>query len=176
MASIGLPYSAAARNFGFTQKAFEEIEGYSNTRDTLSGDDDLLLREAVKRKMKIGVVIDEGSLVHSETKKTFREYFQQRARHTQTSFFYLKKHQFILSCWHLTNLILLFSPLLMFINPLLGILFPVKFIVDFIVTKSTQKEFGYKFSVLEIFPLQIIYEIFLIIHFFNARFGKIKWK
>ncbi|MEJ2103737.1 MAG: glycosyltransferase [Ignavibacteriaceae bacterium] len=176
MASIGLPYTAAARNFGFTKRAFKEIEGYSNTKDTLSGDDDLLLREAVKRKMKIGVVTEEGSFVYSETKNTFKEYFQQRARHTQTSFFYLKKHQFILSCWHLTNLILLLSPLLMFVEPLIGILFPAKLLADFIVTKSTQKEFGYKFSIVEIFSLQILYEIFLIIHFLNARFGKIKWK
>lgn len=176
IASIGLPYTAAARNFGFTKKAFDKIGGYSDTKDTLSGDDDLLLREAVKRKMKIGVVTDEGSFVYSEAKKTFKEYFQQRGRHTQTSFHYLKKHQFVLGIWHLTNLLFLFSPILMIINPLLGILFAAKLIVDLIVTKSTQKEFGYKFSILEILPLQIIYEIFLIIHFFNARFGKIRWK
>ena len=126
--------------------------------------------------MKIGVVTDEGSFVYSEAKKTFKEYFQQRGRHTQTSFHYLKKHQFVLGIWHLTNLLFLFSPILMIINPLLGILFAAKLIVDLIVTKSTQKEFGYKFSILEILPLQIIYEIFLIIHFFNARFGKIRWK
>jgi len=176
VASYGLPYTAAARNFGFTKNAFESLSGYSRTKDTISGDDDLLLREALKNKMKIGVVTDSGSFVYSEAKKTFKEYFQQKARHTQTSFHYLKRHQVILGFWHLLNLSFLFSPLLMFFNPLLGILLPSKLIIDFIVVKANQKKFSYKFSMLEIFYLQISYDILLIIHFFNARFSEIKWK
>ena len=176
MALNGLPYTSAARNMGFTKEAFNKIGGYSNTKDTASGDDDLLLREAVKRKLKIGVVMAKDSFVYSVTKKSFGEYFQQRARHTQTSFHYLKKHQFILGFWHLTNLIFLFSPLLMLINVWLGILFPAKLLVDLIVIKSTQKEFGYTFSFAEIFYLQIFYELLLVVHFFNSQFSEIKWK
>jgi len=176
MASLGLPYTAAARNFGFTKNAFELLGGYSKTKNTISGDDDLLLREALKNKMKIGVITEIGSFVFSEAKKTFREYFKQKARHTQTSFHYLIKHQLILSFWHLLNLSFLFSPLLMFFNPLLGILLPSKLIIDFIVIKSNQKKFSYTFSITEIIYLQIFYEVLLIIHFFNARFSEIKWK
>ncbi len=69
------------------------LEVIQKQKTRSSGDDDLLLREAVKNKMKIGVVTESGSFVYSETKKTFSEYFQQKARHTQTSFHYLKKHQ-----------------------------------------------------------------------------------
>jgi cellulose synthase/poly-beta-1,6-N-acetylglucosamine synthase-like glycosyltransferase len=176
MASVGLPYTAAARNFGFTKNAFESLGGYSKTKDTISGDDDLLLREAVKNKIKIGVVTDSGSFVYSETKNSFNEYFQQKARHTQTSFHYLKRHQVILGFLNLLNLSFLFSPLLMFFNPLLGILFPSKLIIDFIVVKTNQIKFSYKFSIAEIFYLQIFYELLLIIHFFNARFSEIRWK
>ena len=176
MALFGLSYTAAARNFGFSKNAFESIGGYSKTKDTISGDDDLLLREAVKNKMKIGVVTKSGSFVYSETKNSFQEYLQQKARHTQTSFHYLIKHQIILGFWHLLNLSFLFSPLLMFFNPILGVLLPAKLIMDFIVIKSNQIKFSYKFSITEIFYLQIFYEIILIIHFFNARFSEIKWK
>ena len=176
MASFGLPYTAAARNFGFTKNAFESLGGYSKTKDTISGDDDLLLREAVKNKMQIGVVTDSGSFVYSETKNSFNEYFQQKARHTQTSFHYLKRYQVILGLWHLLNLSFLFSPLLMFFNPLLGILFPSKLIIDFMVVITNQIKFSYKFSIAEIFYLQILYDVLLIIHFFNARFSEIKWK
>jgi len=176
MASYGLPYTAAARNFGFTMNAFESLGGYTKTKDTISGDDDLLLREAVKNKIKIGVVTDSGSFVYSETKNSFNEYFQQKARHTQTSFHYLKRHQVILGFLNLLNLSFLFSPLLMFFNPLLGILFPSKLIIDFIVVKTNQIKFSYKFSIAEIFYLQIFYELLLIIHFFNARFSEIRWK
>ena len=68
MAVLGIPYTASARNFGFTKSAFNKIGGYSKTKDTLSGDDDLLIREAVKNKLKIGIVIEQGSYVFSETK------------------------------------------------------------------------------------------------------------
>ncbi len=64
----------------------------------------------------------------------------------------------------------------MFVNPLFGILLPAKLIIDFGVVKSKQKQFGYNFSTIEIFYLQIFYEMLLIIHFFNARFSEIKWK
>ena len=176
MASIGLPYTATARNFGFARSAFNLIGGYSNTKNTLSGDDDLLLREAVKRKLKIGTVTEPGSFVYSETKKTLREYLHQKARHTQTSFHYLWKHQIILGFWHLFNLFLLLSPLMILINPFFGILLPLKLFFDFITVKSTQKKIGYKFSMIEILYLQFFYEILLIIHFVNARFSKITWK
>ncbi len=176
MASIGLPFSAAARNFGFSRNAFEALGGYSKTKDTTSGDDDLLLREAVKQNMKIGIVTEQESFVYSEAKWTFSEYLKQKARHTQTSFHYLKRHQIILGLWHLLNLSFLFSPILMFFNPLFGILLPAKLIIDFATVKTNQKKFGYTFSLIEIFYLQIFYELFLAIHFFNAQFSEIKWK
>jgi len=176
MATIGLPYSATARNFGFTKSAFESLGGYSKTKETKSGDDDLLLREAVKQNLKIGIITRPDAFVYSETKKTFSEYLQQKARHTQTSFHYLKKQQLILGFWHLLNLFFLLSPLMMFLNPLIGLLFPSKLMIDLLVAKSTQRQFGYKFSVIKILYLQIFYEIFLIIHFLNARFTDIKWK
>ena len=176
MELIGLPYSAAARNFGFNKTVFESIGGYSGTSDTLSGDDDLLLREAVKKNEKIGVVTNINSYVYSESKRNIGEYFRQKARHTQTSFHYLTKHKLLLGFWHLLNLFFLFSPILMIINSLFGILFPLKLLIDLVVVKSAQKKFGYKFTVFDSLYLQIIYELFLIVHFFNARFSEVKWK
>jgi cellulose synthase/poly-beta-1,6-N-acetylglucosamine synthase-like glycosyltransferase len=176
LAILGMPYTTSARNFGFSKNAFDKIGGYSKTKDTLSGDDDLLLREAIKNNLKIGVVTEPGSYVFSESKKTFSEYFRQKARHTQTSFHYLLNHKLVLGVWHLLNLSLLFSPVLMFINPMFGILLPSKLLIDSILVKSTQKKFSYNFSVMQIVYLQIIYEFFLIVHFFNSKFSRIKWK
>ncbi|MCK7537631.1 MAG: hypothetical protein MZV63_45095 [Marinilabiliales bacterium] len=71
-ARLNLPYSAAARNFGFTISAFKRLGGFGNTLETQSGDDDLLIREAVKNKLKIGVVDFEESYVYLQSKE-FRE-------------------------------------------------------------------------------------------------------
>ena len=175
-ANIGLPYSAAARNFGFKKTSFEKVGGYSKTIDTLSGDDDLLLREAFKNSLKIGTVTAKGSFVFSKTKKTFKDYLNQRARHTQTSFHYLFKQQLVLGLWHLFNLLIVFSPILFFLDLYFLLLLPAKLFIDLMIVLFNQEKFSYKFSFTEVFYLQIFYELFLIIHFFNAKFGKIEWK
>jgi cellulose synthase/poly-beta-1,6-N-acetylglucosamine synthase-like glycosyltransferase len=175
-AGLGLPYSAAARNLGFTKRAFANIGGYSKTKQTLSGDDDLMLREAVKNKLKIVTLTDRGSYVYSEAKNTFKDYLNQKARHTQTSLHYLLRHKLIIGFWHLLNLLSLFSVLLIIFNPLWGILFASKLIVDLSVVKINEKKFGYSFSLFDAIFLQIFYELMLILHFINARFTKIKWK
>jgi cellulose synthase/poly-beta-1,6-N-acetylglucosamine synthase-like glycosyltransferase len=175
-ANNGLPYSAAARNFGFKKTSFEKVGGYSKTIDTLSGDDDLLLREAFKNNLKIGTVTAKGSFVYSKTKETFKDYLKQRARHTQTSFHYLFKQQLVLGLWHLFNLLIVFSPILFFLNIYFLLLLPVKLFIDLLIVLFNQEKFSYKFSFTEVLYLQIFYELFLIIHFFNAKFGMIEWK
>jgi len=173
---LGLPYSAAARNFGFRKSSFEKIKGYSNTLETLSGDDDLLLREAVKNKMKIGIVTEKDSFVYSSTKNSLKEYLNQKSRHTKTSFYYLRSSKIFLALWHLTNIAFLFSPVLSFTNIVFIFPFFLKMISDIILIKSHQKKFNYEFNVLQIIYLQILYEIFLIINFINALFRKNKWE
>jgi cellulose synthase/poly-beta-1,6-N-acetylglucosamine synthase-like glycosyltransferase len=175
-AGIGLPYSAAARNFGFTKAAFEKVQGYSKTEDTLSGDDDLLLREAVKNRLKIGTVTDKGSFVYSNAKETFKDYLNQKARHTQTSTHYLLKHRLILGSWHLLNLFSLLSVGLMVFNPLWGILPVLKLLLDFVIVKFNEKTFGYRFNFFEVPFLQIVYELLLILHFISSIFMRVEWK
>jgi poly-beta-1,6-N-acetyl-D-glucosamine synthase len=175
-AKMGFPYSAAARNFGFRKSSFEKIKGYSNITETLSGDDDLLLREAVKNKMKIGFISGKESFVYSKTKDTLKEYLNQKARQTQTSLHYLARHKLFLGFWHLLSLFFLFSPLLFFVDLIFLSLFVVKVITDIIVVTNLQKYFGYKFSPIKIFYLQIMYEIFLIINFVNSLLGRSDWK
>ncbi len=175
-AGFGIHYSAAARNFGFTKQSFEILGGYSGTKQTLGGDDDLLLREAVKKKMRVGTITEKGSYVYSKAEKSFKGYLRQKARHTQTSLHYLIKHKIFLGVWHVLNLFSLFSAVLMIYNPLWGILIASKLIIDFLVVKINERKFGYSFNLFDIIFLQIIYELLLIVHLINARFMKIKWK
>lgn len=173
---LNLPYTASARNIGFKKEAYNKIGGYSNTLDTVSGDDDLLLREAVKSNLNICTLTHSGSFVYSETKNTFKDYFSQRARHTQTSFYYPLKQKLFLALWHSLNIAFILSPLLIFVNNLFVLPFLIKIILDITRTALYQRRFGYRFKIYEAIYLQILYEIFLVVHFFKARFGKIEWK
>jgi len=178
IAAVGLniPYSAAARSFAFRKTSFERIGGYSNTTETLSGDDDLLIREAVKNKMLIGTVIEPDALVYSAAPKSFNEYFKQKKRHLQTSFHYLLKQKIFLGFWHLINLISLLSIVLGLISPIFALPFVVKLIYDFFLVIKFQKHLGHLFQFYEIIYLQILFEVFVIVNFFNSLSGKTKWK
>lgn len=167
---LNLPYSAAARNFGFRKSSFNKIKGYANTTETLSGDDDLLIREAVKNKMKIGFVDAPQSEVLSFAPDTFKKYLVQKTRHTKTSLYYLPIHKIMLAVWHLVNLICLFSLPFGFINSWFFLPVCIKLIADIIIVK------GKGFGIFETIYLQIIYEILIIVNFANALFKTDKWK
>lgn len=175
-AGINIPHSAAARNFAFRKSSFERIGGYKNTSDTISGDDDLLLREAVKNKMIIGTVIDQDSLVYSNPPKTFNDYFNQKKRHLQTSFHYLLKQKLLLISWHIINLLCLLSFIAAFVFPIFFLPFMVKIIYDFFICVKYQKLLGHSFNHIQLFYLQIIYEVLIVINFFNSLNGKVIWK
>ncbi|MCW8849517.1 MAG: glycosyltransferase [Melioribacteraceae bacterium] len=174
-ANIGLPYSAAARSLGFTKELFNDIGGYSNTTDTLSGDDDLLLREVVKKKYKIGLILNEKANVYSKTKDTFKDLIQQKSRHTSTSNYYSSRVKLILGLWHLLNYFMLFSIFFLPLNISYTYLFVIKLSVDIIIIKSFMKTFHYNFSVFEIIYLQIFYEFLLLLYYFKGIFNKSKW-
>jgi cellulose synthase/poly-beta-1,6-N-acetylglucosamine synthase-like glycosyltransferase len=173
---LHLPYSAAARNFGFKKSSFYKIKGYENTKETLSGDDDLLIREAVKNKMRMGYIPNIDNAVYSNTKDTLKEYMVQRTRHTKTSLYYLHVHKLILGSWHIINLAALFSLFWGFYNKWYFIPPIIKIIADIIIVKTSEAKSGYKFGILEIIYLQVIYEILIVVNFINALFRKEKWE
>lgn len=175
-ARVGLPYSAAARSIGFKKSSFEMIGGFSNTLETSSGDDDLLIREAVKNNWQIGIVNIKDSLVFTNSKETLPEYLNQKARHTKTSHHYLLKNQMLLGLWHSFNIILILSVFLIPFNLLIAIPFLIKIISDSILVRSIQKKLNYRFTSFNIPLLQVLYEVFLVINFLFSLKKNIVWK
>jgi len=173
---VGVPYSGASRSLGIKKESFVKLGGYSKTLQSLGGDDDLLIREAVKNKCKIGFVEEKESLVFSNVQNSFSDYFVQKRRHTATSFHYLLRHKLVLGFWHLLNILAVDSVLLIPFFPEAGFIFLSKMFCDYFVVYSFQKKFNYKFSFGEIFFFQILYECFLVFHFLSAKFFKVRWK
>jgi glycosyltransferase involved in cell wall biosynthesis len=174
-ANIGFPYSASARSFGFKKDSFFEIEGYENTTDTLSGDDDLLLREAVKKRMKITTIINPEAFVYTSSKQTFNAYLNQKARHTSSSNYYLITTKSILGLWHLLNLIMLLSIVLIPYSPSYVLLFFTKILGDIYIVRHLMNRFGYLFTFIELIYLQLIYDLLLPIIFIKGFYSKNKW-
>jgi len=174
-ANIGLPYSASARSFGFRKSSFLKINGYKFTTDTLSGDDDLLLREAIKHRNKIGTITEKNAFVYTNSKSSLREFIRQKSRHISTSNYYAPKILFLLGIWHLLNIIMLFSIVLTPIYGNIFILIIIKLLGDVIIIKVLMNKFGYSFKFIEIIHLQILYEFFVITNYLKGSLGKNKW-
>lgn len=173
---LGIPYSATSRSMAFTKEAYQKLNGYQNTTETLSGDDDLFIREAVKHKLKISSFSFGNDLVISKPASSFKDYFNRKSRHLKTSHHYLFRHQILLALWHLTNIA---SLLCIFLIPYSFIFFlPVgtKILTDIFTIKIAKKKLPHNFRLHETLYLQPVYELFLTINFINSFLRKDKWK
>nr|HPN38642.1 glycosyltransferase [Melioribacteraceae bacterium] len=65
---IKLPFTACARNLCFKKSFYNQINGFANLQKTLSGDDDLLLKEAINNKLSIDTLFNDKSFVFSKSK------------------------------------------------------------------------------------------------------------
>ncbi|NUN08764.1 MAG: glycosyltransferase [Ignavibacteriaceae bacterium] len=174
--SLDKPHTAAARNLGFSKTAFNICGGYENTKETLSGDDDLLLREFQKKKMKIGFLGFGENRVFSKAKSNFREYLDQKARHTSTSFHYLSRHKVFLAIWHTPQIFFSLSFLLAFMSPWLFLLTLIKTIYDYLLISRLSDKYSYKFSFFEKISLPFIYEFLLVVNILRSLRSPVKWK
>lgn len=175
-ASAGFPYSAAARSMAYSREAFLKIGGYSKTTDTLSGDDDLLIREAVRNSLKAAPAADECGAVYSASEETLKGYLRQKSRHTSTSNHYLLSRQLMLLLWHGINILSLFSPLLLTHSLWTIVPFILKLTSDILLVKAYQRLFRASFTIKEILIHQPLYELFLIVNYVLGLFkGKTRW-
>ncbi len=175
-AGLGIPYSATSRSIAFRKEIYFKLNGYSNTLETLSGDDDLFIREAVKQKLKIAVFRDENDLVYSKASNSFKEYLSRKSRHLKTSHHYLIKHQLLLAVWHSINIVSVYSVLLIPASKWFLLPFITKMIFDLLLTQKVKLKLPHNFNWYEVIFLQPVYETFLIINFINSIFTKDKWK
>uniref|UniRef100_A0A832DKS4 Glycosyltransferase n=1 Tax=Ignavibacterium album TaxID=591197 RepID=A0A832DKS4_9BACT len=175
-AGLNVPFSAAARSFAFRKSTFNKLNGFYNTTETLSGDDDLLIREAVKNKMKVGAFRFDNDLVYSAPANSLREYLQRKSRHLKTSHYYLLRHKTLLALWHSVNIVSMYSIFLTSVSYLFVIPFSVKMLIDSALILLIRKKLPHTFRLFEILYLQFFYETFLVINFLNSLFNKDKWK
>ncbi len=172
---IGIPHSASGANLAFRKQKFFEVGGYEKTRETLSGDDDLLLRELNKIGAKIDVMLHPESIVKTSSKTTFKAFSNQRARHTHSSFHYLLPQQIFLTLWHLTGIISQYMVLYFWFAPYFLIPGLYKFFYEIIFALNFSKKFGYKFKLFDLILFPFIYEILLIVNYFRALSKKYHW-
>lgn len=175
-AKFGFPYSGAARNMGYRKDAIEKIGGFSKFNVTLSGDDDLFIREASKINLKIKFIEEVSASVQTSAAESFKDFLNQKARHVSTSHNYHLIHKMLLAKWHLLNIMFVSSVFLTPISMLFLIPFLAKMIFDIIYIQKFEGKYAYKFKIYLIPIYQIIYEGLLIVNFLRSFGFKNRWK
>jgi cellulose synthase/poly-beta-1,6-N-acetylglucosamine synthase-like glycosyltransferase len=103
-----MPYMAVGRNLGYTQTAFNQVHGFKSHYSISSGDDDLFIQEAAKKR-NYRIQIDPQTYCYSESKKTWRSWVEQKSRHFSTAGHYKVMKKALLGIYPLTLLLLWIS-------------------------------------------------------------------
>lgn len=107
-AKAKIPYMGIGRNLGYTKKLFTEIKGFKSHYALSSGDDDLFIQEAAKKK-NYTININPESYCYSPPPTTWREWINQKSRHYTTTSEYQVIKKLMLGIYPLTLLIMTFS-------------------------------------------------------------------
>lgn len=103
MALAKLPYMGVGRNLAYTKEIFINVHGFKSHYALPSGDDDLFIQEAAKKK-NYSINLDPDSYCFSEASETWSGWRKQKTRHYSTSSRYNVIKKWLLGIYPLTLL------------------------------------------------------------------------
>lgn len=108
MAINRVPYMGVGRNMGYTKTLFNSVGGFKSHYALASGDDDLFVQEAAKKK-NYTLQLEPESFMYSDAKTTWETFVLQKARHYTTAPRYRFFKKAMLGIYPFTALMLLLS-------------------------------------------------------------------
>jgi len=113
----GRAYMGVGRNLAYTRACFTVTKGFASHIRQLSGDDDLLVQDAVRRGQRVAVVADPAAQTRSAPAATWAAWWRQKRRHLSAGRAYaftdrLRLGMFVMAnaLFYLATVGLLFSP------------------------------------------------------------------
>ncbi len=105
MALSRMPYMGVGRNMAYSRKIFKEVNGFRSHYSLPSGDDDLFIQEAAKKR-NYTIQIHEEAHCLSPAAPNLRRWMYQKSRHYTTSGRYPIFKKMILGIYPLTLLLM----------------------------------------------------------------------
>jgi hypothetical protein len=113
----GWPYMGVGRNLAYTRACFTATKGFASHIRQLSGDDDLLVQDAVRYGQRVTEVADASAHTLSEPAATWAVWWRQKRRHLSAGRAYrfadrLRVGTFVAAnvLFYVATVVLLFSP------------------------------------------------------------------
>ena len=111
----GWAYMGVGRNLLYRKALYQKANGFRQHDHLLSGDDDLFIN-AVATTQNVSIVLDKASFVYSAPKKSWAEFYRQKARHLSTGKHYRFQHQALLGLYSLTHFLHYLGGLVLIFN------------------------------------------------------------
>lgn len=103
-AALNQPYMAVGRNLGYHRRFLREGPGLGAWRDSLSGDDDLMVN-ALADPDKTAGMLQPDTRTWSAPASSWAQWVKQKTRHVSASSHYSLTSKVLLSAFHLTQLL-----------------------------------------------------------------------
>lgn len=116
MAKSGMPYMGIGRNMAYTKTVFDNVNGFKSHYALSSGDDDLFIQEAAKKK-NYTINITSESYCYSPAPNTWKSWFDQKSRHYTTSERYRVIKKLMLGIYPLSLILLNISFVILLLDP-----------------------------------------------------------
>lgn len=105
MAKARIPYMGIGRNMAYTKSAFNKVDGFKSHYSLSSGDDDLFIQDAAKKK-NYTINIDPATFCYSDGANSWEQLFRQKSRHYTTTEKYRVFKKLMLGIYPLSLLIM----------------------------------------------------------------------
>ena len=179
-ALLGFPYMGVGRNLSYKKSLFLQNNGFSTHKKITSGDDDLFINKTANKK-NTEVLINNESITISIPKTKFKDYLKQKRRHLSTGKYYKQKHKLLLGTEILSRFFfyigIIFSLFFQKFNEIALIMYSVKLLSIFIITKSFSGKLKEKHNLFFIPIFDILIPVINLFIYISTLFNnKIEWK
>lgn len=114
-AKASVPYMGIGRNLAYTKTSFEKAGGFKSHYSISSGDDDLFIQDAAKRK-NYTISLISSSYCFSPAPTSWKSWFNQKSRHFTTSSHYKVIKKLMLGIYPFSLLMVLLSFVILMFN------------------------------------------------------------
>lgn len=179
LALAGRPYMGVGRNLAYSKSFFLEKKGFKDHLNITGGDDDLFVNKNASNE-NTGVVIGSESIVFSEPKKTWKEYFKQKKRHLSVGKHYRLKDRVRLSLLFLSQFFFWVAFIVLLIlwqEPYFVVGgFVLRIAVQYFIFYKASKKLGDKVQLWALPLLDVLYVMYYIATGISALASRdIKW-
>jgi len=177
----GRPATCNGRNLAYRKEVFEQIGGFEDIQQFVSGDDDLFLRLVVqKTPWQVAYAYDPELVVPTQLLSSWRQFYHQRIRHASKGRFYGRRATAVLAVVYLYNLLLVTAFFLAVIVPPLLLVFLAalfaKAFAEFALLYTFAKRMQ-RTAYLRFFPLAVLLHIIYVVAFGAlGQFAGFRWK